>query len=283
MGLPQELIDYIMDTLRDDLRSLKACSLTCKAMFASARRFIHRTLCLTMPNNFSILTQGEEERLRDYRQDGNDVQLRFLSHMGERGLLEYARRVYIHTHDKFTPSTLLPHLLHFQSLDRILALTIEEYDAFSWVNHSSTYFAHFYPTLTSLTLRHSFDHHHLLLRFALQFPKLEDLCLEWVMLDSLGLGRRAVPPGSDRSSPLRGRLRLVGYRTIDWWPADFVRELPNGINPRSVELESFRGSSAQRILDACLNTLEDVTFIFYATGKHASIHVSLFDHRGTIG
>ena len=40
MILPTELVDYIMDILRDDLRALKACSLTCWAMFASTRHLI---------------------------------------------------------------------------------------------------------------------------------------------------------------------------------------------------------------------------------------------------
>ena len=57
MGLPQELVDYTMNMLHDDLRTLKACSLTCKAMFPSTQHLIHRTLCLTRQNNQSVLTR----------------------------------------------------------------------------------------------------------------------------------------------------------------------------------------------------------------------------------
>ena len=42
--LPKELVDHIISMLHDDLRTLEACSLTCKAMLASARRFIHQSL-----------------------------------------------------------------------------------------------------------------------------------------------------------------------------------------------------------------------------------------------
>ena len=35
MGLPQEIVDYTMEMLRDDPRTLKACSLTCKLMLDS--------------------------------------------------------------------------------------------------------------------------------------------------------------------------------------------------------------------------------------------------------
>lgn len=246
-------------------------------MFASTRCFIHRTLRLNIRNNFGILTQEEEQILRNLKGlEHHDVQLRFLSYMGERGLLQYAQQVYIYTFGKFTPYTLLPHLHHFRSLDQVRALTIEEYDAVSWATHYKICFSHFYPTLTSLTLRYSFDHHQLLLQFALQFPRLEDLCLEWMMKGGLGLDLD-VPLAVGQSAPLSGHLRLVGYRTVDRWPVDFVSDLPNGINFRSVELESFRGHSAQRILDACVNTLEDVTFVFSSTGEYSLILVFLID------
>ena len=44
MGIPQDLVDYVMDILRDDSEALKACSLTCRSTFASTRRLIHETL-----------------------------------------------------------------------------------------------------------------------------------------------------------------------------------------------------------------------------------------------
>ena len=61
MGLPQEIVDRMVDILRDDLQALKACSLTCKAMFASARYLIHRVLYLTVQNNQSVLNPKREK------------------------------------------------------------------------------------------------------------------------------------------------------------------------------------------------------------------------------
>ena len=135
MGLPQELVDHIVDTLHEDLPALKACSLTCKAMFASTRHLIHQTLCLTPRNNERVLTREEEEKLRRLKQGYQDVQLRFLSYAGERGLLQYTRKIYISRCFRrvaipagaFTPDTLLPHIHHFRSLDRVHAITIEWY------------------------------------------------------------------------------------------------------------------------------------------------------------
>ena len=43
-NLPQELVDEILDYLLDDLKALKACSLTCKCLFGATRPLIHRRL-----------------------------------------------------------------------------------------------------------------------------------------------------------------------------------------------------------------------------------------------
>ena len=142
MGLPQELIDHITDMLHDDLSTLKACSLTCKSMFASTRRLIHQTLSLTDDNNKSVLTLKETYR---YVWRDPDVRLRLLSHMGERGLLQYARRVHYNSRLPFIPSVLLPYLHHFQSLDQIHTLILTSYSPIPWLNHYKTYFFHFYP------------------------------------------------------------------------------------------------------------------------------------------
>ena len=110
MGLPTELVDYIMDILRDDLPVLKACLLTCRAMLASTRRLTHRTLYLTPENNQNVPIR--RDRLRFLKRNHNDLHLRFLSYVGERGLPQYARRVYIRMPRIFNPDTLLPHLRH---------------------------------------------------------------------------------------------------------------------------------------------------------------------------
>ena len=42
---------------------------------------------------------------------------------------------------------------------------------------------------------------------------------------------------------------------------DPVRELPNGMNFRSIELYDFLGSLAQGIIDGCSRTVEDLTIV----------------------
>jgi len=266
MGLPQELVDHIMDILQDDLRALEACSLTCKAMFASTRHLIHQTLRLTRRNNQSVLTL--EEKLSYLRWDYHDNELRFLSYMGERGFLQYTRKVHIRMGLIFTPDILIPHLDHFQSLDQVHSLTIETYDAIVWRNYHEPAFVHFYPTLTSLTLHDPKFHYRLLLQFALQFPNLENLCIErptdieWIRPDL------TIPAIVNKSPPLRGHLRLTWVSIAVQWPAEFAYELPKGINFRSVELQEVHWNQGQHILNGCAHTLENLTIELHNNGVH---------------
>jgi hypothetical protein len=224
MGVPQELVDDIMDMLYDDLRALKACSLTCKAMFASTRHLIYHTLRLPP---------------QSYRRDPTGF--RSVSFMGRRGLLRYARQVHIFLPAKFGPDILLPHLHDFQSLDRVHTLTIHHYAANMGTRLC---FIHFYSALTSLTLFRPFGSCRLCLLFALQFPNLDNLCFErlgdesdrWMRPDVTAFIMVNKPP------PFGGRLRLVGA-IVAQWPVDFASALPNGLNFRSVELEGLLGNS----------------------------------------
>ena len=257
MGLPQELVDCIADMLHDDFKALKACSLTCKAMFASTRHLIHRTLYLTFQNNQRILTREEKRRL-DTLDSSYDLHLRFLSHMGERGMLQYPRQVHINIHRPLGPEILRPHLHYFQALDQVHTLTINHSDVLACADHHSTWFGHFYPTLTSLALSYPLDNYREILLFALRFPNLENLCI--------GSYERQFGPGlvfpvqvTDQHPPLSGRLRLVGKETVTRWPKDFFNKLPNRLNFRSLELEDFL-ELPQHLLDGCAHTVENFTF-----------------------
>ncbi|KAF9781819.1 hypothetical protein BJ322DRAFT_247491 [Thelephora terrestris] len=281
MGLPQELVDHVIDMLHDDLPALKSCSLTCKAMFASTRHLIHKTLFLTPRNNKSVLTQEENKSFRRLNQGYRDVQLRFLSYMGERGLLQYTRKIYIYTPRPvyipdlgvFTPDTLQPHLHHFRSLDRVHALTIENYDADAWRHHYKSCFAHFYPTLTSLTLCRPLGHYQSFLQFALQFPNLEHLCLEWP--DEGNEGVRPIRPAPpfvsrifDQPSLIRGHLRLAHMDNADRLPMNMAYDLRNGFKLRSVELEGSSWNLGQHVLNAHANTIQDLTIISSGKDMH---------------
>lgn len=250
MGLPQELIDRIMDMLHD-LEALKACALTCKAMFASTRHLIHQQVHLDLPRK---QRQERPHQKQGQRSIGNpETALRFMAYMGDYdGLLRYARQVRIRTSDlTFTPESLLPYLQKFQSLDRVHTLTILDYAAITWTTHFETCFHHFYPTLTTLTLQNAFGPYELLLQFALQFPNLENLSLEW-----LSTSNPPVPVVINHSPPLRGHLRLAGNCAAIHWPVELTRGLSGGPNFRSIELDTFFGIPSPDIFNMCAYTLE---------------------------
>ena len=272
MGLPQELVDHVIRMLHDDLPALKACSLTCKAMFASTRHLIHQILYLT-PRNYEGILIGKEE----FCDQGPNNQLHFLSYVGERGLLRYARQVYIHnaqqdyipTSGSFTPGTLLPHLHHFWSLDRVSTLIIERYDADLWANHYKSAFIHFYPTLTSLTLRRPSGHHRALFRFILQFPNLQCLCLEWSDEHAQWIRQKMTAPAfANQSLTVREHLRIAHIDDAVLWPIDFTDEIQNRFNFRSVELEDSFGIHGGRLLDTCARTVEYLTIVPGAMGMY---------------
>ena len=274
MGLPQELVDHIVDVLHDDPPALKACSLTCRAMFASTRHLIHQTLCLTMQNNERVLTQEEKKKLRQKRWNYQNIQLRFLSHMSERGLLQYARRIFIrndqpeHIPNTFAPDTLLPHLRHFQSLDRVHTLTIERYDADLWKNHYKRCFGHFSLTLTSLTLRRPSGHHQPLFQFILQFRNLENLCLEWLDGNARIRPDVVVPTLINQTLPVGRHLRLARIDGAVEWPMEFADELRRKLKFRSVELEDSFGDHGWRFLSEYARTVEYLTIIPSKVGTY---------------
>ena len=81
MGLPQEMVDRIVETLQNDMRALKACSLTCKAMFVPARYLIHQTLHVTSDISQRIFTPEEKKR---YKRGGRrELELRSEEHTSE--------------------------------------------------------------------------------------------------------------------------------------------------------------------------------------------------------
>ena len=78
------------------------------------------------------------------------------------------------------------------------------------------------------------------MQFALQFPKLKNLCIDWLREGGVLDPTTVI---TDQSPPLCGHLRLVGDVTTAGWPRslDLAYELLGSFNFQSVELETFSG------------------------------------------
>ena len=259
-----------MDILKDDMRDLKACSLTCKAMFASTRYLIHRTLYVTWGMNEKILTPAEKEQ---YERGGSlGLDLRFLSFMGEHDLLKYARHLNIRVGSGFSPYALESHIQHFRSLDRIHTLTIHPFDARPWSPSYDAYFTQFYPTLTTLALHFHVGSYRFVMRFVVQFPNLENLTLNYLRSETWLLPGTSAPLRVSQPPPLRGHLRCsgLGPRRIPIWATELAFDLQNGINFRSVEFKDVHWERGQQILDGCASSLEEFAVHIIGNGEKES-------------
>ena len=270
MGLPQEVVERVMHMLQDNRRALKACSLTCRAMFVSTRHLIHQTLHLTAGNNQKILTPTE---IKLYEQgDHPGLALRFLPFMAERGLLRYAKHLNINLGPNFSQTSLEPHLQHFQSLDRIHTLTIHSCDSILLGDTYNPCFKHLYPTLTTLVLYSSTSHYYRYAsHFILQFPNLQNLTLGSLHAGSWGWPGTPMPLVVSQPPPpppLSGHLRCISASSgTPMWPRRFPSDLPCGISFRSIEFREVHCDQGQRILDRCAGALEKFTICIDRKGK----------------
>ena len=65
VSVPNELTDYILDFLHSDRRALKACSLTCRSWYPTARYHLYHQIHLTSPvacKTFFQLLRNEDSR-----------------------------------------------------------------------------------------------------------------------------------------------------------------------------------------------------------------------------
>jgi len=243
--------------LENDLRSLKAFSLTCKVMFISTRHIIHRKIFLTLDKNWELLTAPERQRytLRERQERPIGMLSRFATH----GLLPYARHLFIDINKNFTPDDLQPFNHHFQCLDRIQELGISRLDTPGFLESFETYFANFVPTLRSLQLDAPAGDARDILDFVCRFPHLDDL--------TLNMAQPAVPRcwGTRGSAtvesipPFRGRLKLSG---ITGWYGDLPQQvisLPGQGHFRSIDFRNCDSEAKQSIVDGFCGTLESVS------------------------
>jgi len=103
--------------------------------------------------------------------------VRYLSEAGERGLLGYAREVYIEVGQSLIPETLEAYLPHFRSFTQVHTLKIDYSNPAKSLPAFGRYFAPFVLTLRSLHLPYVAGGVYELLEFICKFPHLDNLSL----------------------------------------------------------------------------------------------------------
>ena len=257
-----------MSMLEGDLRSLKACSLTCKVMFGSARRLIHRKMYLSSEKNWELLTVPERQRY--IRGERHELAVRVLSRIASYGLLPYARHLFINLNKNFTPPNLEPYNHHFQCFDRIQELSIFWLDTPGFLENFDTYFANFVPTVRSLHLDTPTGEARDILDFICRFPHLDDLTLRMPVSTNSGnwkTWKSGILPTVKSVPPFRGELKLCG---MNEWRGYLVRQLislPGKCRFRTIDFRNCESDAEQPIIDACCGTLESVSTTWKRFGK----------------
>jgi len=279
MGLPQELIERITDTLQDDMTTLKACSLTCKSMYASARHLIHETLYLTARSIRRVRMAKPIPFPRRWDEGPESPPANFWDLLTRTGFLKYTRHVYINITNTIALS---PYFERLSTFDRVHTLTVHSTDIHPLTLLPLPPLSPLYTNLSTLSIHFPRNPHICLPAFIAQFPNLENLTLELAPRGGGFCDHHHYPT---RSPPLRGHLRCSGISQHDYiFTRALACDLPDGINFRSAEFKEVHRKRCHQLLGACKDTLEEFIVTICGNGMQIStLQVGLYSSLVSIG
>ena len=242
MRLPLEVVEMITIHLSCDMRSLRACTLTCYSWYAAAVPHLHSTLISSAHDLFT---------------HKKSIWPKPLTAKHKLGLLPFVRELHIHRRVEHHFSAFSPErfssrtLRHFLALTKVQELEIDYLDIPSFMPKIHQYFGHFMPTVRSLALGEPQGTRREIIYFIGLFQHLDDLKL---------LNREVksqVEPVEDTTlippfvPPLRGQL--TAYCTRIGLLKDVV-QLFGRVRFRHMDL--YDVDAAQLLIDTCAETLE---------------------------
>ena len=191
--LPLDVVEMIIDYLRYDICSLRACTQTCYSWYIAAVPHLHHTLTVR-------LGWCNESKFRW----PNSIRYRHML-----GLLPLVKEFRVHAgYLGFSPKFFkYCTLRQFSALSNVQKLEIERLDIPSFIPRVQRYFGHFLPTVRSLVLREPSGTHRQIIYFIGLFQNLQDLGIlygpdHFVEESDPTLIPAFIPP-------LRGWLKLV--------------------------------------------------------------------------
>ena len=253
-GLPQEVVDGILEYLEDDRRALGACSLTCKALFRSSRPIIHRRLC--------VVSRGSPECADEQEmQTPNLARFRTLLAAAERDLTRYTRELTVKIGAEFKPVDLQPFLPQFQTFGRLTSLTLHNFKPTPFLPVFEQYFGHLAQQIRSLEFVYPSGPRDDVLCFISHFPNLDNLKF-------CSFPRHLpFPPEEYSAPPIQGSPTLRGTLQVGSMTAggdDFLgclTRFPSGLGFRSIEFHRCTGINPNIIIRECSSTLQYLTHI----------------------
>ena len=263
--LPPELVDDILGYLSEDLPTLKACSLTCKAMVCSARPLIRNWLFLASSQNRRSSTRSLKTLLK--RSKGRCDIFERLGTTHRQGLLRYTQHLVIRMGClPHTPRPLQPYVPYLRTIEDIQTLTVEALDIPAFMPAFDECFGTFAKSLRGLDIGHTWDSESQLLWFISNFPSLEDLSIRSRYIVRSYPGISAPIPRT--SPPFRGHLKLSHVMGSPSF-CEALAKFPGGLNFTSLELTGCEEPAA--IITACRLTLRTISYTWTSSrGKHRS-------------
>jgi len=201
--LPQEVVEIVIAYLTYDMRSLRACTLTCYSWYIAAVPHLHHTLTII---------------------DGYSGDRRFewpnpIRYMHMLGLLPLVKKLSVRFDSAyrggFCPKRFNCCILRqFSALSNVRELVMDHLNIPKFMPRIRRYFGHFLPTVRSLALRKPMGSRRQIIYFIGLFQSLQDLTLHddalvfRKKLADLMLVPLSVPP-------LQGRLTIRGHTDVD--------------------------------------------------------------------
>lgn len=221
-----------------DIKTLKACSLTCYTWYIAAVPHLHHTFV------FREADPGQ-----------NRAALKPLSKRHALGLLPLTKEIRIlqlHTKPRwFLPKSFNRRdLRYFSAFTNVRSLTLQQLDIHSFIPGIERYFGHFSPTLRSITLETPRCTPRELSHFFSLFTNLDDIEVQLFVHLNTDAPDDALAPIS--TPKLQGQLTLSSFTAVDTWE-DLVASC--GLRFRSIHLHPV-SKCAPVLLSACAETLE---------------------------
>ena len=250
--LPQELVEEILSYFIDDIRTLLACSVTCRSWYIGAVRHLHYSL-----TTYDDSLAPREEKLRWPGPLKQNYEL---------GLLPCVKRLRIRLWRRdvgFAFERLdEPNLRYFSALKNLRELGIDDLQVSSFMPNLKRCFGHLSPTLRFLSLRQPKGRSREIVYFIGLFPHLQDLKLHYGVLrnEEENIADATLVPLC--SPPLQGRLTLVFF-TRERIVKDMIT-LFGGL--RFHQMDIFEVKCLPLLLEKCAETLE--TLKLYPTDPY---------------
>ena len=259
MGLPQELVDMIFEYLRMDWDTLASCSLTCRALFCSARRVIHERLYVAGPRAPLFLN-----RLTKWCWIYNRRYFRVLSLADNADLTPYTRHLIVDAGQVLTPRSLRPYIPTFQKYVWLTSITLTRFDPTPFLPVFDHCFFHLSHSIKSLHLISPQGPPGATMDFISRFQNLDDVEFNPVPKPPRRLQEHQTPlkPGR-RFAPLGGTLRIVNTDSRRANSLETLLHLPGGLHFRSLQFVCCTDVGKTGIMQKCSSTVESVTYTFH--------------------